>query len=346
MLKAVSHVAPNGGYIHRLDTIRFLAALWVAVSHGMLPLEPFVDGGLIRLALSVVQDSFDGVAAVIVFFVVSGLCIHSPYSGKLSVPLGPFFVRRYLRVGLPLVVILFISSVIGSQVAARLDAVTWGVYAEIFYYSIYPLLFSARKRWGWGPQIALSSLVTIAISFWFLRRTHLPALGWWVWLWGLPIWISGCVLADWFRSGRFPALPFPLWAWRVVVLGASASAVWLAFHAPVKIGYQFSMIAFAPLAFGWLVRELTADRPEIWLLERFGTASYSLYLLHPVALGMLDQFASPLSPAGNLVARVAAVAAATGIFYFVVEAPSHRLARAASRARFIVAKLALRGSAR
>jgi peptidoglycan/LPS O-acetylase OafA/YrhL len=319
------------GHVHRLDTIRFLAALWVAISHGALPLKPFADAGPMRLAASVEEASFNGVAAVMVFFIVSGLCIHLPYSGKSSVPLGAFLVRRYLRVGLPLLVILFIASVIGAEAVSTLRAVTWSIYAEIFYYSIYPLLFRARSRWGWTPQIALASLVSVAISVSFIHSRYLWELGWWVWLWGLPIWISGCVLADWFRGRDFPALPFPLSAWRVMAWGASIAALWLIFHAPVKVGYQFSMIAFAPLAFGWLVKELTSSRSEIALLERLGAASYSLYLLHPVVLGTLDQFSTALSPAANLLARVAAIGAATGIFYFMIEVPSHRLARAASQ---------------
>ena len=72
--------------IARLDTIRLLAAVWVAISHGAMPLKPLADTGPLRLIAAVAQDSFSGVAAVIVFFIVSGLCIHLPYTGVSAVP--------------------------------------------------------------------------------------------------------------------------------------------------------------------------------------------------------------------------------------------------------------------
>jgi hypothetical protein len=51
-------------HIARLDTIRFLAALWVAIFHGAIPLKPLADHGFIRLGLAFVEDSFDGIGPV------------------------------------------------------------------------------------------------------------------------------------------------------------------------------------------------------------------------------------------------------------------------------------------
>ena len=94
-------------------------------------------------------------------------------------------------------------------------------------------------------------------------------------------------------------------------------------------------MVFTFLAFGWLVKELTDHRPGIMFLERFGAASYSFYLLHPIVLSCLDQFILLLSPAANLAVKVAAVALSSSVFYLVIEAPSHRLARAAACSRFV-----------
>jgi peptidoglycan/LPS O-acetylase OafA/YrhL len=49
-----------------LDTIRFIAALWVAISHGAVPLKPLADLPVLKMLL------------------------------------GAFLMRRYLRVGIPL----------------------------------------------------------------------------------------------------------------------------------------------------------------------------------------------------------------------------------------------------
>ena len=78
--------------IERLDSIRFLAALWVAISHGAIPLKPLVDEPTAKMILAGVQSTFSGTAAVMVFFIVSGLCIHLPYSGGKVVPVLHFLI--------------------------------------------------------------------------------------------------------------------------------------------------------------------------------------------------------------------------------------------------------------
>jgi peptidoglycan/LPS O-acetylase OafA/YrhL len=320
----------SGLHIARLDTIRFLAALWVAISHGTIPLKPLANSGALRLAFAFIQDSFSGVAAVMVFFIVSGLCIHLPYSGRSAVPLLPFLARRFLRVGLPLAVILLLAHLAGED--GPLRAVTWSVYAELFYYSIYPLLFRMAQRWGWMPQIAISSVIAAAISVWFVRETLVSNLGWPAWLWGLPIWISGCLMADWLCGGRVPPISGPLWAWRILAWIISIAATWLVFHSPIKIGYQFSMLVFALVASSWLAKELTSGI-EAWnALERCGAASYSLYLVHPVVLAILAQHRpQQLSASVDIFLSTSTVAIATTAFYLAIEAPSHRLARYVSR---------------
>ena len=52
-----------------------------------------------------VAIAYDGVAAVIVFFVISGLCVHYPYARSGHCPLPSFFARRFLRIGIPLAVV-------------------------------------------------------------------------------------------------------------------------------------------------------------------------------------------------------------------------------------------------
>ena len=242
-----------------------------------------------------------------------------------------FLVRRYVRVGLPLVIITAIAQFSDASALGLFEAVTWSVYAEIFYYSIYPILFRVRQRWGWGSVITTSSLAAVMISISHAGQLYLWSLGWLVWLWGLPVWVSGCILAEWLQRARMPFFPGGLRVWRFLVGLASIGSVWLVFHAPIKIGYQFSMLAFAPIAFFWLVRELTSRHPAWDALESWGAASYSLYLVHPVVLGVLTQHSQVFSASVDLVIRPSLVAIGTVAFYFLVEAPSHRLARKMAR---------------
>ena len=69
--------------IRGLDAIRFVAALIVALNHGAAPpfAEWFGRTALWSRALAGLSAvMFNGVAAVLVFFVISGFCIHYPYA--------------------------------------------------------------------------------------------------------------------------------------------------------------------------------------------------------------------------------------------------------------------------
>ena len=69
-------------HIAGLDSLRFVAALWVVFSHmGCFPLTEGIDrhnpvGFFIH---AVYGNLFPGPAAVMVFFVISGFCIHFPF---------------------------------------------------------------------------------------------------------------------------------------------------------------------------------------------------------------------------------------------------------------------------
>src|SRR5580700_8070764 len=83
-----------------IDSLRFWLALWVYFSHfGFLPLGLWIGSSTpARHVFSgMANNTFDGVGAVIGFFVISGLCIHYPYRSK-PVELLPFYARRYIRI--------------------------------------------------------------------------------------------------------------------------------------------------------------------------------------------------------------------------------------------------------
>lgn len=77
----MARIATSGDRrIRGLDSIRLFAAIWVAFSHGAAPpLKPFlVEYGWIgHLVYGGYGLLFNGVAAVIVFFLISGFCIVS-----------------------------------------------------------------------------------------------------------------------------------------------------------------------------------------------------------------------------------------------------------------------------
>ena len=79
---ATSADRPPSGRIRGLDTLRFLAAFVVVVSHiPLLPISVAHSGVRIGVFLEALQRSlFNGTAAVVVFFLISGFVIHHPYA--------------------------------------------------------------------------------------------------------------------------------------------------------------------------------------------------------------------------------------------------------------------------
>src|SRR6516162_9002412 len=87
-----------------LDALRFLLAFWVAVSHfEVFPLFAGVDTGnkLGRLLVHGWSTLFYGLPAVIVFFVISGFCIHLPFRHFETLSIGKYYARRYTRILVP-----------------------------------------------------------------------------------------------------------------------------------------------------------------------------------------------------------------------------------------------------
>src|SRR5690242_16820078 len=94
-------------HIKGLDTLRFVAAFWVVLSHvGKLPYEIFSHSNVLGKTLNgIYHNSVNGLAAVIIFFIISGFCIHYPYQMGKSLPLGSYLIRRSFRICIPLLAI-------------------------------------------------------------------------------------------------------------------------------------------------------------------------------------------------------------------------------------------------
>lgn len=315
--------------VRGLDSIRFWCALWVYFSHfGFIPLPD--DGSLPHVVIGLSHHVFCGVAGVIVFFLVSGFCIHIPFVRESSLALGPFYARRFLRILPPLGVVLIAVRLCGADMVTFYEAIIWSLIAESIYYAIYPLLrplLVARPKLlftlAYVPALCLIARDPLALNF----HQSGPAT---TWLLGLPSWLLGCQLATWSvedRSHR-PSAP---WIWRGVVWGSSSLASVLRFHA--NIGYPVSLTLFSVLAFVWLREEIRYFRsvtPPAWS-ESCGRFSYSIYLLHGlVALGTVQLIGGLPSVLGWFV-RTGLVLLGSYVFYLLVEKPSHQLARRAAQ---------------
>ena len=324
-----------------LDAIRFVCALWVVFSHfGLVPVFGYLAEASVwaKLLRGLCGNLFCGVAAVIVFFVISGFCIHFPFRNARSIPVAAFLARRYLRIGIPCAVaILAVSCFQSAEILGFYNAILWSLVAELIYYTLYPAMFPFLQKYGWRLVAGAYAIAFVVICL----RPHAmnyhdfgPLLTWAV---GLPCWLLGCMLA---RSFSSPA-PMPdhrvLWLWRALIWFLASLSSILRFHG--SIGYPLTLSVFAVACFCWLRLELRwfQAHPPCRSLERAGAWSYSLYLCHvPVLLivgtkltakwthGPYHMIEWPL--------QIAAGVLMSYIFFLAVERPTHRLARHVGRA--------------
>lgn len=318
-----------------ISTLRFLLASWVVLSHYGVPIladhRGFDLPGLIRAAVGV---AFNGPAAVIVFFVISGFCIHFPNRNGIEVTKwSQYFIRRYTRTLLPMFVAFLIATPIGIPFGLFTDSILWSLLCEEIYYLMYPVLITIRRRVSFTRLFGLATLGYLMLAVSNPSVQIYPAFGpALTWIIGLPCWLLGCVLAE-----RYDHLPnvaptqAKIWIFRLGVWLSSSIALILRFH--LKVGYVWTLNLFAVIAAVWIEREFSYYKfRRAPRLEVLGEASYSIYLTHLTSAAILSYFELQLSRGSLWVLTITLTALTSLLFYLLVERPSHTLARSLSRA--------------
>lgn len=329
--------------IRGLDSIRFVCSVWVMLSHFDLPV-PFghqAPTRALEIIYSAIHSSVYGLAAVIVFFAISGFCIHYPYRHGEQPAWREYYLRRYIRIGLPFLAATALVHLTGQHLAALQNLVLWSLYAEMIYYGIYPLLLAARRRIGWTALITLAYLATAVVLLSqpriVLFNMHGTAVNW---IMGLPCWLLGARLAEEADTLGGQRARVPIGYWRFGVWAVSCLLFILEFHPPTGLYTSFSssktLLLFSFLVFFWLRQEIgyyQTRMPLMWL-EKAGTWSYSLYLMHHPAEWITGFLTIPGDP--PIVVWLLTVVLAFGlsyVFYLLVERPSHLLARRVKQKR-------------
>jgi len=330
------------GRYRGLDTIRGVAAAMVVFGHvGLFSLS---HGHVSHVPDGVVNFSgllWNGPAAVIVFFIISGFCIHLPYRGSRPIELGPYLTRRLVRVGLPAAIVYGYSAYF-FHAFDLVNSILWSVLCELIYYLIYPLLRRLSNSFDWIKIILASYFAGLAI---LLTHTNLlrvmhnnyPALGGrGTWFIGLPCWVLGCWLAE--SVERFPSLNrISIWAMRAVLVMTAIGLRIIKFHVQSPLASNtITLNLFAFLACLWLgceIRRFEEERP-VPVLEWTGTWSYSLYLVHTLVPESITLFgtAGMLSLlTGSHLSLLLIIFFISYLFHLVIEVPTHKLAIWASR---------------
>lgn len=341
--------------ISGIDSLRFICALWVVFSHlGPFPLHfaHTPDVSISSTLRGLYGSLHNGPAAVIIFFIISGFCIHYPYRKLNQIPVLEFLCRRYLRIGIPLLIAtglacwLDVGALIiqpGSLVISRTKilqvedtdiGIVWSLVCELIYYGLYPVIFLLARRQGWRIVIGTAYLLALAVICLRPSAHSYPAYGnLLTWCVGLPCWLLGCLLAESSDAAAPKEIRRPeIWFWRATVWAFSSIALLLRFHTPV--GYPWTLTLFGALCFFWLRLEIAYFRVQkpFRLLEWAGTWSYSIYLGHELVIPFFSKVGISI-PTSNFISvplwglRMLTVLAFCLGFYWLFEFPAHQLAR-------------------
>jgi peptidoglycan/LPS O-acetylase OafA/YrhL len=326
----------SSDHLRGLDTIRFVAALWVAFAHGAsLPLKSLLAGkGAVAAAVAAAHGVlFNGVAAVMAFFVISGFCIHHAWLRNPYLGVERYLIRRYLRILPPLFTVYAIMYFSDERISSAASVVLWSIYCEIIYYAIYPGLRYLIRYMGLTRLISLSMLISVLLAASRISLLYLWQFGiGFTWLLCLPAWLFGCLIAERHTDGTLIDAVGPLWAWRALGLAYSSLSLIVVYHGPLRIGLPVTMLIFSVYLYFWLQKEIVYLKEKTpGSLEWAGTWSYSLYLIHNMVIAKFDSLDFPADSLLLCVARLAAILLLSYLFFLVIESPSHRIARWAGR---------------
>jgi peptidoglycan/LPS O-acetylase OafA/YrhL len=278
------------------------------------------------------NSAFNGVAAVIVFFVISGFCIHFAYACGQPFAVLPFLARRLLRIAIPVVCAIGLASLMGAEARGALGAVLWTLYYEMIYYVVYPLLRIIFRSLGVVGCLAISTVVSLG-----LIASHWGTPYYWQfplfygWLVPLPAWLFGCLLGEVVANRTVWRNAHDIWVWRLFGLAYAASAQAYFFHGVIYVGLPALLFPFIVYSYFWLDREISHMRVVgVWPpLEWAGNWSYSVYLIHGLVLAEFDLLHLTIDPVLVWAVKLIAILLASYCFYLVIEWPAHQFARQA-----------------
>ena len=323
-----------------LDGLRFISALWVVLSHQNVPqlhslLGVFLSDDLATSVQTGYGLVFNGTLAVMVFFVISGFCIHLSHATGNPLNIPAFYLSRALRIGLPMLAAILLSKLF-PQGYQEVKMVLWSLVCEIIYYAAYPLLLIAFRRFGFTACLSVSFAAALLLAcfpdpahgYFWAYGVPLTALL------GLPVWILGALLAHWVKnetaSPPFTA-PSTVIQLRLLMLVIAVFTAYL--HTHTTVTYKYTMLIFSPVCAFWVYAELVQKQPSKGFLHlaTLGAGTYTLYLVHKIVVPMLTYFGLPNVGVFQVPVWLLVIALLSFVFYWLVEKPAHRLAAQAKK---------------
>ena len=352
-----------------IDVLRGVAALGVAWFHSRVDLwvgfkaihaNPAAYSRLDWLFsfLSLPASQLGGM--VMLFFVLSGFCIHLPVASKnLSPNWSAYAVRRILRIYPAYffaLALCFVGTLIflkgfnsasgdvtmyastaamlqnwmygGNQIG--FNPSLWSIPIEVEFYLVYPLLLLLWRRQGFNSALLFTLLCTLIGGAMFYLGYGLSMVTFFKYA---LIWNSGAWLAEAYAKGKLPTWTY----WHYIVMVATVVVTILAGLAGVNHFYlHYGWALFSFLLLLWVLGAGAHFFVESrwWMppLVFAGTVSYSLYLLHFPLFKLAGSAWFQIygsKPESFLLPTLATVLVlpCAWIFYRLIELPTHELGR-------------------
>lgn len=339
-----------------LTGIRFFAAFYVVFYHSHLPVA--LEEKHLWAAAQFIRN---GLLAVPLFFILSGLILSYTYEGQIERPGGyrRFWEARFARVWPLYTVSLLLSSIFDHTtphsisaavatlfmvqswnpfnmgMAASWNFVCWTLSTEAFFYLLFPPMqqwLERRRTWVLWMTFALAVTLAVAgktggINYTDTRGLHYVPLA----LVHVPEFVIGVCVGNLFlrmRSARPTASLLP--GRGVLTMLATVACLWL-LSQPLLGAAAWTALGFAVLLFC-----LAAEKsPLQWLLSTRlliigGQISFGIYLLQwpcKTAVNHLCDMLQMSSVPGRFAVDCVALMLLSAAGFYGVEEPARRLLR-------------------
>jgi peptidoglycan/LPS O-acetylase OafA/YrhL len=210
--------------------------------------------------------------------------------------------------------------------------VMWTLYVEFWFYILVPLVFIAARTTKLRLiALAVLSLASTIFLFVFLNAPNMPKLVTYFMpiyalTWMTPLLFGAIVAIK--PPGR---IPFMRTTW--LCLGALILITLFVSNDERQIVWPVEAIAAAAIASVWIAAWHANDvKVPASPISFIGKISYSIYLLHGIALDWMDKIPWPFGTASPLEwsktwAIIAVVLVASTGMYYAIEAPAQRIGK-------------------
>jgi len=330
---------PPGTRLSNLDYLRGIAALGILAYHytSWTFGAQSADTPLGRV----------GIYGVAVFYVLSGLTMYHVYATRMETPrqVGTFFVRRAFRIFPLLWLVTLATLVLDREWPKPITAIlnftglfgffdwdgyialgAWSIGNELVFYALFPfLVLTLRRRWAFWGAVTLFTGIAAYFSFAALDAGVPLSEQWAMYVNPLNqafLFVAGIAVGRLLRDVSVPR-------WILLAVAVVALTVFVAW--PSGAGqislvtganrFVFSAVCVALCAVAY---KLVVDAPR-WLdrpLGTLGEASYSVYLIHPMAFTAVSMLVRDrLSDVIVAAVAVAVTLVASVICYRLYERP-------------------------